>query len=139
VEGNNVSGNDMIIEEFRANDGKVGGQFEGGALLLLHTMGARSGLERIHPLVYVMDGDRYLVAASKGGADTHPDWYFNVQAASEVTLEVGSETIQARAVFPTDAERDKLYAMLAARYPFFTGYQEGTARVIPVVALEAIG
>jgi len=134
-----LSDNDVIIEEFRANDGKVGGHFEGGALLLLHTMGARSGLERINPLVYVMDGDRYLVAASKGGADTHPDWYFNVQAAPDVTLEVGSETVKARAVFPTGAERDKLYAMLAARYTFFTGYQEGTARVIPVVALEPVG
>ena len=133
-----MSENDQIIEEFRANDGKVGGHFEGWSLLLLHTMGARSQLERVNPLVYVMDGDRYLVAASKGGADTHPDWYFNVQAAPEVTLEVGSETIKARAVFPTGAERDKLYATLADRYGFFSGYQEGTARVIPVVALEPL-
>ena len=131
--------NDLIIEEFRANAGKVGGHFQGWSLLLLHTTGARSGKERIIPLVYVMDGYRYLVAASKGGADTHPDWFFNLQAAPEVTLEVDGKTIEARAVFPTDAERDGLYAKLAARYSFFTGYQEGTSRVIPVVALEPLG
>jgi len=134
-----LSRNDLIIEEFRANDGEVGGHFEGWSLLLLHTTGARSGLERISPLVYVMDGDRYLVAASKGGADTHPDWYINVQAAPEVTIEVGTQTLKARASLPTGAERNELYAMLAARYTFFTGYQEGTERVIPVVALEPIG
>jgi deazaflavin-dependent oxidoreductase (nitroreductase family) len=131
-----VSGNDAIIEEFRANGGEVGGHFEGWSLLLLHTTGARSGRERVTPLVYVTDDGRYVVAASKGGADTHPDWFFNVQKAPEVTLEVGAETLAARAVIPTGAERDGLYTKLAARYRFFTGYQEGTARVIPVVALE---
>jgi deazaflavin-dependent oxidoreductase (nitroreductase family) len=139
VKGSGVSRNDLIIEEFRANAGKVGGHFEGWSLLLLHTTGARSGKERVIPLVYVMDGDRYLVAASKGGADSHPDWFYNLHAAPDVTLEVGGETIEARAVFPTDAERDELYAMLAARYSFFAGYQEGTDRVIPVVALEPVG
>ena len=134
-----MSGNDAIIEEFRANDGNVGGHFQGWALLVLTTVGARSGLERVNPLVYVMDGDRYVVAASKGGADTHPDWYFNVKAAPEVTIEAGTETIKARAAFPTGAQRDELYAKLAARYSFFTGYQEGTERVIPVVALEPVG
>ncbi len=133
-----MSGNDQIIEEFRANDGKVGGHFEGWSLLLLRTTGARSGLERVNPLVYVMDGDRYVVAASKGGADTHPDWFFNVQAAPEVTVEVGAEAFEARAAITTGTERDALYTQLAARYSFFTGYQEGTARVIPVVALEAV-
>ena len=133
-----MSRNDAIIEEFRANDGEVGGHFDGWSLLLLHTTGARSGLQRVTPLVYVKDGDRYVVAASKGGADTHPDWVFNVQNAPEVTIEVGAATLEARAVLPTGAARDELYAKLAARYPFFTGYQEGTARLIPVVALEPV-
>ncbi len=131
--------NDQIIEEFRANDGKVGGFFEGRALLLLHSTGARSGLERVNPLVYITDAGRYVVAASKGGADTHPDWYFNVRANPTVSLEVGTKTIEARAIFPEGAERDGLYAKLAARYPFFTDYERKTARTIPVVALEAIG
>lgn len=134
-----MSRNDVVIEEFRANAGKVGGHFEGWTLLLLHTTGARSGMERVNPLVYVTDGDRYLVAASKGGADTHPDWYFNVQANPEVAIEVGGKTMRARAAFPAGAERDELYAMLAARHSFFSGYQEGTDRVIPVVALEPVG
>ena len=133
-----MSGNDQVIDEFRANAGKVGGHFEGGALLLLHTTGARSGQKRINPLVYVSDGGRYIVAASKGGADTHPDWYFNLQAEPEVVLEAGAETIKARAAFPTGSERDGLYSKLAARYPFFTGYQEGTARRIPVVVLDPL-
>jgi deazaflavin-dependent oxidoreductase (nitroreductase family) len=131
-----VSGNDQIIEEFRANAGRVGGFFEHKDLLLLHTTGARSGAERISPLVYVTDGGRYVVAASKGGADTHPDWYFNVKASQDVTIEVGSETVIALASIPTGTDRDRLYAKLADRYSFFTGYQQGTARVIPVITIE---
>ncbi len=134
-----MPGNDQIIEEFRANGGKVGGFFEGATLLLLHSTGAKSGLGRVNPLVYITDAGRYVVAASKGGADTHPDWYFNVQANPTASLEVGTKTIAARAVFPEGAERDELYAQLAARYPFFADYEQKTARTIPVVALEAIG
>jgi deazaflavin-dependent oxidoreductase (nitroreductase family) len=131
-----MSGNAQIIAEFRANGGIVGGRFAGGTLLLLHTVGARSELGRINPLVYVTDRHRYVVAASKGGAATHPDWYFNLQARPDVQLEVGVETIRARAAFPIGAERDELYSKLTARYPFFAGYQEGTSRIIPVVTLD---
>ena len=133
-----MSGNQEIIEEFRASGGKVGGWFEERSLLLLHTTGARSGADRVNPLVYVTDGDRYVVAASKGGADTHPDWFFNVRANPDVSVEVGAETIKAQAAVPDGAERDQLYSKLAERYDFFTGYQQGTSRVIPVVTLEPL-
>lgn len=133
-----MSGNDQIIEEFRANGGKVAGWFEGQSLLLLQTTGAKSGADRVNPLVYVTDGDRYVVAASKGGSDTHPDWFFNIRANPDVSVEVGDETINARAAFPDGVEREELYSKLAERYDFFTGYQEGTARIIPVVTLEPV-
>ena len=133
-----MSGNQEIIEEFRAGGGKVGGWFEERSLLLLHTTGARSGADWVNPLVYVTDGDRYVVAASKGGADTHPDWFFNVRANPDVSVEVGAETIKARSAVPDGAERDRLYSKLAERYDFFTGYQQGTSRVIPVVTLEPL-
>jgi deazaflavin-dependent oxidoreductase (nitroreductase family) len=125
-----------IIEEFRANEGKVGGPFDGAPLLLLHTTGARSGAERVNPLMYLPDDDRHVVFASKGGAPTHPDWYHNVVAHPTVTVEVGSERFDARATVASDEERDELYGRQASRYPQFQRYQDGTDRVIPVVILE---
>lgn len=128
--------NASVIEEFRANAGKVGGPFEGAPLLLLSTTGAKSGRTRINPLMYLPDGDRFVVIASKGGAPTDPDWFFNVTANPEASIEVGTETIPVRAVVAEGAERDRLYDEQASRYPQFREYQDGTDRLIPVVVLE---
>jgi deazaflavin-dependent oxidoreductase (nitroreductase family) len=129
--------NTAIIEEFRANGGKVGGNFEGAPLLLLHTTGAKSGQERVAPVMYLDDpeNDRLLVFASKAGAPTHPDWYHNLKANPTVTLEVGTDTYTATASeLPLD-ERNTYYAKQAALYPGFQEYEEKTDRVIPVIAL----
>jgi deazaflavin-dependent oxidoreductase (nitroreductase family) len=127
--------NTQIVAEFRANHGKVGGHFEGAPLLLLHTLGARSGRRIVKPMMYLRDGDRYLVFASKGGAPENPAWYHNVVANPEVEIEVGDETVQVRAEVLTGEERDRKYAEQAALYPGFADYQKKTERVIPVVAL----
>jgi deazaflavin-dependent oxidoreductase (nitroreductase family) len=127
--------NSKIIAEFRANDGKVGGPFEGAPVLLLTTTGRRSGQQRVNPMMYLADDGRLLVFASKAGAPTHPDWYLNLVANPEVTVEVGTETFPARAVVLKGEERDQKYAEQARRYPSFAEYQAGTDRVIPVVAL----
>lgn len=130
--------NARTIEEFRANEGKVGGQFEDAPLLLLHTTGAKTGLERIHPMMYLNEKGRTYVFASKGGADTNPDWFRNLLAHPRVTVEMGSETFAADAVPVTGAERDGIYAIQAGRYPGFAEYQTKTARVIPIVELVRI-
>jgi deazaflavin-dependent oxidoreductase (nitroreductase family) len=127
--------NARTIAEFHSNHGKVGGQFEGAPLLLLHHIGARSGKSRINPMMYLKDGDRYLVFASKAGADTNPDWYHNLKAHPEVQIEVGDETIDVRAEEITGHERDRLYAHQASLYPAFAKYQRQTKRIIPVMAL----
>jgi hypothetical protein len=113
--------NAQIIEEFRANDGRVGGMFEGVPLVLLHHTGARSGTERINPLAVQRDGDRYVVFASKAGAPTNPDWYHNLKAHPNATIEFG--------LFRTQAER----------VPSFAEYEEKTDRVIPVMVLTPTG
>jgi deazaflavin-dependent oxidoreductase (nitroreductase family) len=133
-----MSWNGKIIEEFRANEGQVGGDFEGAPLLLLHTTGARSGTERINPLMYLVDGDRLVVFASKGGAPTNPDWYYNVQANPDASVEVGADRFPVLARVATGEERDELYAEQARRYPQFGEYQAGTDRTIPVVILERV-
>lgn len=125
-----------IIEEFRANGGKVGGMWEGRPLLLLTTTGAKSGQRRTTPVMYLRDDDRLLIFASKGGAPTHPAWYHNLLAHPEVTVEVGNETYQATATVLTGEERDRLYARHAELYPQFAEYQKRTTRTIPVIALE---
>ena len=125
-----------VMEEFRANEGKVGGMWEGRPLLLLTTTGAKSGKRRTHPVMYLRDDDRLLIFASKGGAPTSPDWYHNLVVHPEVTVEVGSETYPAIATVLSGEERDRLYAKQAQLYPQFAGYQEKTTRPIPVVALE---
>jgi deazaflavin-dependent oxidoreductase (nitroreductase family) len=125
-----------VIAEFRANHGKVGGNFEGAPLLLLHTTGARSGQERVNPVMYLRDGDRYLVFASKGGAPSSPDWYHNLKADPDAEIEVGDETIAVRAEEVTGAERDAKYAEQAALFPGFADYEKKTDRLIPVIALS---
>jgi deazaflavin-dependent oxidoreductase (nitroreductase family) len=127
--------NSKVIEEFRANQGRVGGGFTGAPMLLLTTTGRRTGERRTNPMMYLADGDRLLVFASKGGAPTHPDWYRNLVANPSVTVEVGTETYPAHAVVLKGEERDRLYAEQSARYPGFGDYQRKTDRIIPVVAL----
>jgi deazaflavin-dependent oxidoreductase (nitroreductase family) len=127
--------NAKIIAEFRANQGRVGGPFEGAPLLLLTTTGRRSGQLRTSPMMYLADGDRWLVFASKAGADTDPDWYLNLLANPKVTVEVGTDTVDAVATPLRGEERDRYYAEQGRRYPGFAEYQEKTDRVIPVVAL----
>ena len=124
-----------IIEEFRANDGKVGGMFEGAPLVILHTTGARSGAERLAPLMYLPHENRMFVFASKAGADTHPDWYHNVKANPSVTIEIGSETEDRTAVELDQDERARIFAVQASLVPQFAAYQAGTDRVIPVIEL----
>jgi deazaflavin-dependent oxidoreductase (nitroreductase family) len=127
--------NKATIEEFRANKGKVGGYFEGANLLLLHTTGAKSGLERVNPVMYFIDSDRYVVIASKGGADTNPDWYHNLLARPEVSVEVGTEQFPAIAAAASEPERTKLYEKMESISSGFTEYKHKTSRVIPVVTL----
>jgi deazaflavin-dependent oxidoreductase (nitroreductase family) len=128
--------NTQIIEEFRANAGVVGGQFEGAPILLLTTTGAKSGQPRIAPMMYRSEGERVFVFASKAGAPTNPDWYHNLVAHPEVTVEIGVERFNAHASPVTGAERDRIYTEQATEYPGFAEYQEKTDRVIPVVELK---
>jgi deazaflavin-dependent oxidoreductase (nitroreductase family) len=129
--------NRKIIEEFRANEGKVGGQFEGAPILLLHTTGAKSGQERVNPMMYLDEDGRRYVFASKAGADTNPDWYRNLVANPDVVVDVGTETYDAAAVSVTGDDRDRIYAEQARQYPGFAEYEQKTSRVIPVVELVA--
>jgi len=127
--------NAQIIEEFRANDGRVGGIFQDRPLLLLHHTGARSGMSRINPLAYQSDNGRYVVFASKAGAPTNPDWYHNLMAHPHVAIEVGNDTIDVVASEATGEERERLYATQAERMPQFAQYAKLTDRVIPVIVL----
>jgi deazaflavin-dependent oxidoreductase (nitroreductase family) len=131
--------NSGIIEEFRANGGKVGGPFEGAPLLLLTSTGARTGASRVHPVMYLDDGKRLYVFASKAGAPTNPDWYHNLVAHPQATVEVGEERFDVTASVLTGAERDEIYQRQAALYPGFAEYQAKTTRAIPVVALDRTG
>jgi deazaflavin-dependent oxidoreductase (nitroreductase family) len=130
--------NAQIITEFRSNDGKVGGPFESAKVLLLTTTGARSGLERVNPVVCRTEGDDVYVFASKAGAPTDPDWFHNLVANPDVTVEVGTETYRARAEVLAGAERDRVYGAQATEFPNFAEYQAGTDRVIPVVRLRRV-
>jgi deazaflavin-dependent oxidoreductase (nitroreductase family) len=129
--------NTAIIEEFRANDGKVGGNFEGAPLLLLHTVGARTGQQRVNPMMYRRVGDNYAVFASKAGATTNPDWYHNLVANPAVTAEIGAETLQLNARVAGPEEREQIWVAHKAEYPGFAEYESKTTRQIPVVILEA--
>jgi deazaflavin-dependent oxidoreductase (nitroreductase family) len=130
--------NAALIEEFRANGGKVTGRFEGRPVLLLTTTGAKSGRRITLPLVYLQDGERILIFASKAGSPRNPDWYHNLVANPTVTVEIGNETYDARAVILSGEERDRLYAKQVEAMPTFGDYQAKTDRVIPVISLERI-
>lgn len=127
--------NAKVIDEFRANEGKLGGQFQGAPVLLLRTTGAKSSIERTNPMMYMDDNGRRYVFASKAGADSNPDWYHNLVANPQVTVELGGETFRALATPVAGADRDRIYAIQAERYPGFREYQEKTSRVIPVVEI----
>lgn len=130
--------NKRIVEEFRANSGKVGGPFEGRTLLLLHTKGAKSQQERINPVAYVRDGERFVVVASKGGAPTNPDWYYNILAHPELTIEVGTKKFEIRAAVAEEPERTRLYNKMVEMMPSFDDYRQKTTRVIPVIVLTPV-
>lgn len=127
--------NKTIIDEFHANNGKLGGNFESAPVLLLHTTGAKSGKERINPMMYLNKDGRIFVFASKAGADTNPDWFHNLVAIPNVTVELGTETFAATASPLPEDERAKIYAKQAELYPGFAEYQEKTSRAIPVVEI----
>jgi deazaflavin-dependent oxidoreductase (nitroreductase family) len=131
--------NTKVIEEFRANAGKVGGQFKDATMVLITTTGARTGKLRTNPLVYLPDGKRVVIFASKAGAPTNPDWFYNLRANPLVTVEVGAEKYEARAIILEGEERDRLYAQQVKRFSAFGDYEAKTTRKIPVIALEATG
>ena len=133
--------NSQVIAEFRANDGKVGGPFEGAPVALLHHRGRKSGRELVAPVMYLaddQDADTIYVFASKAGAPSHPDWYHNLLAAGSSTVEVGAEEYPVSVTEVTGERRDRIYAEQASRYPGFAEYEEKTAgiRTIPVLALR---
>src|ERR1022692_3249035 len=130
--------NSKIIEEFRAQDGRVSGQFEGAPLLLLHTVGAKSGQERVNPVMYRAAGDSFAVFASKAGAPTNPDWYHNLIANPRVSAEIGTQTIEADARVADEQERDRIWAAHKQAYPGFADYEQMTTRQIPVVILDPV-
>ncbi len=130
--------NDAIIEEFRTNQGKVGGRFENMSLLLLGTTGAKSGEARVNPLAYLVDGERLVTIASKGGAPTHPDWYYNVVANPEVNVELGTEEFKALATVAEEPERAQLYEKMIEINSGFANYLSKTTRIIPVLILNRL-
>ncbi len=130
--------NKSIIDEFRKNDGIVGGQFAGARLLLLSTTGAKTGLARVNPLAYIADGDRHVIIASYAGAPNNPPWYYNLLANPEVSVEVGSERFTARTEVLDEPERTELFARMVEMMSVFSEYQSKTTRVIPVVALTRL-
>jgi deazaflavin-dependent oxidoreductase (nitroreductase family) len=126
-----------VIQQFRGNNGVISsGMFKGARLLLLTTTGAKSGKQRVNPLAFTRDGANYVIIASKGGSPTHPDWYHNLVANPEVSVEVGTEKFSAHARVAQGEERERLYAAQAALMPGFAEYQRKTSRQIPVVVLE---
>jgi deazaflavin-dependent oxidoreductase (nitroreductase family) len=125
-----------IIKEFRSNEGKVGGPFEGAPVLLLHTSGAKSSLERVNPMMYLNLDGRLYVFASKAGADSNPDWFHNLVAHPDVKVELGTEVFAANASVVAEPDRSRIYALQAQRYPGFAEYEAKTSRVIPVVELS---
>ncbi|SOD70729.1 deazaflavin-dependent oxidoreductase (nitroreductase family) [Jatrophihabitans sp. GAS493] len=127
--------NTSIIAEFRANSGRVGGNFAGAPLLILHSTGARTGEARLNPMMYLADGDKFYVFASKAGADTNPDWYHNLTAHPEASIEVGTDKVDVTAAEVTGPARDEIYARQAKLYPGFAEYEAKTSRVIPVMEL----
>ena len=130
--------NRQIIEEFRANGGKVGGPFAGAPVLLLTTKGAKTGQTRVNPLVYLEDASRYVIIASYAGAPTNPPWYHNLIANPTVTIEVGTQTLKVRGEVVSEPDRTRLYKKMESMMPAFTEYRQKTTRVIPVIALRRV-
>jgi deazaflavin-dependent oxidoreductase (nitroreductase family) len=130
--------NTQIIQEFRENNGNVGGNFEGAPMVLLNTTGAKTGKSRTNPLVALVDDDRVFIFASKAGAPTNPDWYHNIIANPRVTVEQGTERYEAEASVVQGAERDRLFGIQKERMPGFADYEAGTDRVIPVIELRRV-
>ena len=130
--------NRQLIEEFRADRDRGGGAMKGRPLLLLTTTGAKSGQLRTKPMMFIPDGDRLLVIASNVGAPTHPDWYRNLVAHPEVTVEVGNETFKAIAIITEGLERQRLWSKVVELYPFFADHQAKTSRQIPVIVLRRL-
>jgi deazaflavin-dependent oxidoreductase (nitroreductase family) len=128
--------NEKIIEEFRANGGKVGKPFEGMPMILVTMKGAKSGKDYTMPLVCSKDGNRYVIIASMAGAPNNPDWYHNIKAHPDVTLEIGTERFAAKAIITSGEERERLFNAQAAIMPIFNDYRKKTTREIPVIALE---
>lgn len=128
--------NKSLIEEFRANGGQVGGQFAGAPMILVTTTGRKSGQQRTSPLVYGKTGDDLFIIASKAGDPKHPDWFLNIEANPNVTVEVGTDKYEARARITEGEERARLYKQMADAMPNFKEYQEKTDREIPVVVLS---
>jgi len=131
--------NRQIIEEFRANDGKVGGRFEGAPLLLLHTVGAKSGEPRVNPVVYQADGDKLVVFASFAGQPKNPAWFHNLMAGGPASVEVGTDTFPVTARVTEGAERDRYWSKQKQAMPGFADYEQKTTREIPVVVLTRAG
>ncbi len=133
-----MSRNTNIVDEFRTNDGIVGGFFEGKPLLLLHHVGAKTGTERVTPLMYQsVNGDSFAIFASKGGADDNPDWFYNVKATPDVKAEIGIQKLAVTARVASGDEHDRIWEQQKRDYPFFAEYEKKTARdQIPVVVLE---
>jgi deazaflavin-dependent oxidoreductase (nitroreductase family) len=130
--------NRKVIEEFRANEGKVGGPFEGAPVLLLTSTGAKSGEQRTTPVVYQQDGERMVIFASKAGAPENPAWFHNLRANPTATVEVGPDTVDVEAVVTDGDERERLFSKQKELMPQFTDYEQKTTRQIPVVALQPI-
>ena len=131
--------NKKVIEEFRANEGVVGGMFQGMSILLLHTKGAKTGQPRVNPVAYQKVGDDVAVFASKGGAPTNPDWYHNLLADPKLTVELGTDTFAVVARVAEGDERERIWTTQKERYPGFAEYERNTTRQIPVVVLERAG
>ncbi|WP_018222316.1 nitroreductase family deazaflavin-dependent oxidoreductase [Salinispora pacifica] len=129
--------NEKIIKEFRENNGQVGGQFAGSPLLLLHTVGARSGQPRLNPVMYQKLDHGYAVFASKAGAPSHPDWYHNLRAHPQVKAEIGTDTFDLVARVAAGDERERIWSAQKEAFPGFAEYEAKTDRKIPVVVLEA--
>ena len=129
--------NKQIIEEFRSNDGKVGGNFDGHLLLLLHHKGAKTGTERVSPLAaQELGGAGWAVFGSKGGAPTNPDWYYNLLANPDARIEVGTETFEVKARPAQGEERERIWTTQKQIMPGFAQYEKQTSREIPVIVLE---
>lgn len=134
-----VDFNTQVIDEFRENGGRVGGMLAGMPVLLLHHTGAQSGKEYVNPLAYLEDDGRYAIFASAAGAPKHPGWFHNLKAHPDVSIEVGTQTLEVHAQEATGEERDRLYRIQSERIPRFSEYEQKTDRLIPVVLLQPAG